>query len=116
MIFSSSPRARPSLSIKTASLDEKRSSVDKSTPKRTPSPRVQHRKVADIQACEVVLFDQLVSLMTVIMKSNLTKTAFDATVLNEQIQHRAAESVNEGINKIVAKLELLQGPCTSHRY
>lgn len=118
-IFSASPRARQSLSIKTLSLDEKGSHVGKSTPRATPraasSPRAQRGKVADIQACEVVLFDQLISLMTIIMKANLVKTAHDASLVQEHINNRAAESVNEGINKIVAKLELMQGPCSSHR-
>lgn len=85
------------------------------TPKRTPSPRIQRNKVADIQSCEVVLFDQMVSLMTVIMKANLVKTAHDASVLQEHINARARESVQEGIDKIVSKLELMQGPCSSHK-
>ena len=115
MSYSNSPKARQPLTIKTTKLDEKRSSFDKSTPKRSPSPRMQHNKVADIQACEVVLFDQLVSLMTVIMKANVVKTAHDASVLNEHIHNRAMESVNDGINTIVNRLELMQGPCSSHR-
>jgi hypothetical protein len=71
---------------------------------------------SDRQVYERMVYDQLVSLMGMILKSSSCKTTHDATLLEEHIQFRATESVDEALSAIMAKLELMQGPNLSHRY
>jgi hypothetical protein len=71
---------------------------------------------SDSQVYERMVYDQLVNLMGMILKSSSCQTTHDATLLEEHIQFRATESVNEALSTIMAKLELMQGPNQSHRY
>ena len=70
---------------------------------------------ASVHSFEEVLYDQLVALMALVLKSNSSRTFHDYSMLQDHIQTRAVAAVEEELQAISSKLLLLQGPNPSHR-
>ena len=65
--------------------------------------------------CEEVIYDELIALKTIIMKSNASRTFHDFSVLQGHIQGRVASAVEEDLAVLSTKLLNLRGPNPNHR-
>ena len=64
---------------------------------------------------EGIIFDQLVALMTILLKSNASKTFHDFSLMQNHIHGRAVAAVEEELRVIQDKLVQLRGANANHR-
>lgn len=65
--------------------------------------------------CEEVIYDELIALKTIIMKSSASRTFHDFSMLQGHISSRAASAVEEELAHLSEKLLALRGPSPNHR-
>lgn len=65
--------------------------------------------------CEEVIYDELVALKAIILKSNASRTFHDFSMLQGHVQSRAVTAVEEDLNLLSEKLLALRGPSPNHR-
>lgn len=64
---------------------------------------------------EQVLNEQLLRMMTLLLKAQLAKTSHDPVAVGTQMRARAAELVEKELNTINQSLHQVQGPSASHK-
>ncbi len=65
--------------------------------------------------CEEVIYDELIALKTILLKSNASRTFHDFSMLQGHVQSRAVSAVEEDLNHLSEKLLALRGPSPNHR-
>ena len=75
---------------------------------------VEHGQVFN-HTCEQVLSEQLLRMMTLLLKAQLAKTSHDPVAVGTQMRARAAELVENELNSINLSLLQVQGPSASHK-
>jgi chromosome segregation ATPase len=70
---------------------------------------------AKAYAYEEIIYDQLVAMRKVLMKSTMSRTFHDFSSLDGHIQERAVATVAEDLKLLDRKLEQMRGPSSDHR-
>jgi hypothetical protein len=70
---------------------------------------------ASVHTAEEVLYDQLVALKTILLKSSSSRTFHDFSLLQGHIHTRAVAAVEDELRQISARLLQLRGPSANHR-
>ena len=76
--------------------------------------KAAHEQVSNF-TCEQVLNEQLLRMMTLLLKAGLAKTSHDPVAVGTQLRARAAELVEKEMETILHALVKVQGPSGSHK-
>lgn len=66
-------------------------------------------------SCEKILVDQLCSMKSILLKSQIEQTAYDVVNVSNYLNQRSQEAVEEDLSRLIVKLNYYQGPRSTHR-
>ena len=82
------------------------------TPKH---PHSREQKEAHAHTCEQILQEQLLRMMTLLLKSQLAKTSHDPVAVGTQMRERAKELIEKELSSLIHNLVKVQGPSGMHK-
>ena len=105
----------PSYKPKVVARDSIYSAHEEKAPYSPKHPHREEYKQVHNHTCEQILNEQLLRMMTLLLKSQLAKTSHDPVAVGSQMRERATELVEKELSSLIHNLVKVQGPSGMHK-